>query len=361
MKPRIAFDAKRYFYNKSGLGRHNRTLINTALEINQVISWIPVVANSKKSKLAVQSYPFLEQISNNTILPNTLWRQFYTHVECQKEKCDLYIGLSAELPYHIHQIKSKSVLFVHDLLFIDRPLDYKYIDRQIYRWKLKNAVKSADLILTVSKYTSQRLSHFFPDDSEKIQCLYPPVDLTFWSRREPSSHLLSSPIRNLPEEFILYVGTWGIRKNLKSLLEAMSNIGWPVPVVVCGTDHHFRFNHPNHKVLFLPYLTDEELRYLYQKATLFIQPSLAEGFGLPIVEGLAAGAKILCSDIPPFREAGGSLVHYFSPHDLNALSESILNLIEHRDRGDHGLSQHLSQFDRYSIAQNFINSILQLL
>ena len=143
----------------------------------------------------------------------------------------------------------------------------------------------------------------------------------------------------LPSQFILCVGTLERRKNQLHLLKGWHAAGAPIPLVFIGrkTEYYQEIQayieqHAlEKKVLFLPYIPFQELPLIYQLATLFVYPSIFEGFGIPIVEALNSGVPVITSTGSCFSEAGGPATRYVSPTDSEALAHAIQEVLSSPD------------------------------
>ena len=147
----------------------------------------------------------------------------------------------------------------------------------------------------------------------------------------------------LPEKYILFTGTIEPRKNLSTLLQALLKLkhaGIVIPLVIAGSrgwglraNSSALRNELGSQVHEIGYVDTSELPGLYRAAQLFVFPSLAEGFGLPLLEAMASGTPILCSDIPVFHEIGHDLPNYFQPTHVSELAEKI-SLLWQAEQGD---------------------------
>jgi alpha-1,3-rhamnosyl/mannosyltransferase len=144
------------------------------------------------------------------------------------------------------------------------------------------------------------------------------------------------------ENFLLWVGADRPHKNLDRLVAAYAAAGLESPLLLAGTA---RRGLPE-GVRALGRVSDERLRDLYARAGLVVAPSLAEGFGLPVLEAMASGAPVLAADIAPFREVAGEAAVYFPPEDTGALAEGLARLA-----GDAALRARLAEAGRARAAE----------
>ncbi|WP_066833762.1 glycosyltransferase family 4 protein [Rufibacter ruber] len=335
---KIGYDAKRAFTNASGLGNYSRYVISGMMVHfpgDQYALFTP-----RQKELFKQFYPPVAR--TQVILPvglgkrlSSMWRTFGLRAALPKHGVQVYHGLSNELPYGIDRTKTKLVVTIHDLIFLRFPELYPAIDRYIYRKKFKDACDTAHQIVAISQQTAQDLEEFFGVPKEKVQVVYQDCDPVFQQFFEKKAQNAVRAKYSLPAEFILCVGTLEKRKNQLHLLKGWHAAGAPVPLVFIGrkTDYYkelqaFITRHRlEEKVHFLPYIPFQELPVIYQLATLFVYPSIFEGFGIPIVEALNCGVPVITSTGSCFAEAGGPAARYVSPTDTDAMSQAIQEIL----------------------------------
>ncbi|MFB9865085.1 glycosyltransferase family 4 protein [Rufibacter immobilis] len=339
---KIGYDAKRAFTNTSGLGNYSRFVISgmmTHFPQEEYALFTP-----RRNDLFKNFYPPVAK--TQVVQPNgmgkrfsSFWRTFGLRAALPQHGVQVYHGLSNELPYGIDRTRTKLVVTIHDLIFLRFPELYPAIDRYIYRKKFKDACDMAHQIVAISEQTAQDLEEFFGVGREKVQVVYQDCDPVFQliPEKEPLNAVRVK--YNLPAEFILCVGTLERRKNQLHLLQGWLAAGAPVPLVFIGkkTDYYkemeafIQKNALQDKVLFLPYIPFQELPLIYQLASLFVYPSIFEGFGIPIVEALNSGVPVITSTGSCFSEAGGPATRYVSPTDPEALAHHIQEILNDSD------------------------------
>jgi len=254
-----------------------------------------------------------------------------------KDGLNIYHGLSHELPRNIHKTSIKTVVTIHDLLFIRYPQLYPFIDRKIYHAKFRYSCKIADKIVAVSEQTKKDIIEFFNIDPKKIQVVYQSCSSIFYTKADQQTKAALRTKYKLPAEFILYVGAITERKNLLSLLKATDQLQpkLKVPLVIVGNGKSYlqkikahtvsdnRRIHLEKQVIFLQHIPSRHLPAIYQMAQLFCYPSLFEGFGIPIIEALHSKTPVITSTGSCFSEAGGASSIYVPPKDIEALTAAI--------------------------------------
>lgn len=335
----IGYDAKRYFHNHSGLGSYSRNLVDQLAVQYPEHQYRLFAARAATARIPVPTADNVRVIGPQSALTQGLpawWRTARLHAAIRTHGIDLFHGLSGELPTGIRKADCASVVTIHDLIFLRFPQFYKAIDRNIYRWKSQRACRNADHIVAISQQTRDDLVHFFRVPEAKISVCYQSCAPAFYT---PSTDAQKRDIRKqhaLPTDYMLYVGTVNERKNLALLLRAMARMRSSVAqLVVVGRGGtylnemkqlaksagliarvHFRENVP-----------DEALPAVYQMASLFLLPSMFEGFGIPLLEAQASGTPVVATDIPIFREVCAPEARFIDPKDPKALAGLLDDLL----------------------------------
>ena len=365
---KIAFDAKRAFYNSSGLGNYSR---NTILLLHKYFNqneYYLVTPSNKKTNLFSYSNEF------KIIIPpyicgkffKRFWRSYLIVNELQKKNIKIYHGLSNELPININKSKVKSVVTIHDLIFMRYPQLYKSHDRYIYQKKFKYSCNVADRIIAVSEQTKEDIINYFNINEQKIDVIYQGCNSIFYNKID---NLTKENIRNkykLPLKYLLYVGTVEERKNLFLIIKALKEGKIDIPLVVAGkstkyidiikkyiTDHHLEEN-----VLFFHNVDFDDLPGFYQMAEMLIYPSIYEGFGIPILEALVSKIPVITSTGSCFKETGGNSTIYIDPNNIYNLIEAINKILSDNDFKNKMIVdgyEHSGKFSDNKIAENIMN------
>tara|TARA_R110000744_G_C19371292_1_gene562661 strand:+ start:10676 stop:11779 length:1104 start_codon:yes stop_codon:yes gene_type:complete len=195
-------------------------------------------------------------------------------------------------------------------------------------------------IITISKFSKLELIKYTKAKERKINIIYCGVNYDFFNKKRYHNQIV------LPKNYILYVGNVKPHKNLITLLKSYKNLSditkEKYKLLILGRKDGFitpdldvfKFIEENdltENIFFTGYISDEQVPFLYQKACLFVFPSLYEGFGLPILEAMASGVPVLSSNASSLPEVGGNSVIYFNPLDTNELSKLIDKLLTNED------------------------------
>ncbi len=334
---KIGYDAKRAFQNFTGLGNYSRTLIETLtthFPENEYHLFTPKL-NDLPRVTKVTTHPsisvHLPKGSLGRKLP-ALWRSYTIKNDIQKSGISIFHGLSHELPLSMPP-NVRSVVTIHDLIHERYPSFYPFIDRKIYSFKFKKACQQADIVVAISEQTKRDIIDFYKIEPSKIQVIYQSCDPIFYKNRPSKNKNEIVKKYNLPNQFMLYVGTVNERKNLLGLVKALESLDsqHDMNLVVIGDGgSYFQTvkkyvieNRLQKRVCFIPKIEFTDLPMIYALARVFVLPSFFEGFGIPIIEALWSGTPIISSINSCFEEAGGPDSIYINPHDIDALATAI--------------------------------------
>jgi glycosyltransferase involved in cell wall biosynthesis len=265
-----------------------------------------------------------------------LWRRFGIVGDAQRQKIDIFHGLSHELPQFSKNGKPALVVTVHDLIFMRFPQFFPWIDRQVYAWKLKHACAHADLIVAICEQTAKDLEEFLQVSRQKIRVVYQSVGEIFEKpiALEDKNNILQR-WQLQEKKYLMMVGAYEARKNQENLIRAVAQLKDIPPLILIGRgDRYQKFLQGlvaeyklQNRVRFLNDVPFIHLPALYQGALASIYPSHFEGFGLPLVESLIVGTPVVTSKGSCFPEAAGPGAIYIGPNDVDDLALAIEKIV----------------------------------
>ena len=218
---KIAFDAKRLYHNNTGLGHYSRTLVSSLAEYfpkNEYILCTPKM--STKYSIHHPSIKNMTPHHGAEKLFPSLWRIKWVSDMLEKQKTDIFHGLSNEIPFGI-ETKMKTVVTIHDLIFERFPQYFNPIDVLIYRKKFKYACKNAHSIIAVSQQTKADIQNIYGIHPNKIHTCYQSCNPLFEKEVDTTTKEYIKKKYSLPDRFFLYVGSITERKNLLLLCQAL--------------------------------------------------------------------------------------------------------------------------------------------
>lgn len=236
--------------------------------------------------------------------------------------------------------KIKIITVIHDISFNSFPQLIKFADLFFLKTLLPLSIRRADKVIGVSEFTQKEIIKYYKLDPKKTEFVHNAVGGDFYDQKYSVEELEAIRKKyNLPEKFILYMGTLQPRKNLPLLIEAYAqarkDLGSQAKLVLAGTrGHNFdkRIDAEIEKsglekeIVFPGHIDAKEKPAIFRLANVFCFPSLYEGFGIPILEAFAAGTPVLVSDIPPHREVAGEAAEFFNPRDKDELTRKLISL-----------------------------------
>lgn len=331
---RIGIDCRMYSPAFTGIGRYVLELTENLLKIDNKNEYVlffnnpeyryfkPKNERVKKVLVDAPHYSFAEQIKFPLIM--------------RKEKLDImhFTHFNAPILYN-----RPFIVTIHDLTLTLFPGQKMVapLHRLAYHMVIRHAVRKAKKVIAVSKNTKKDLSRYLNVPGKKVEVIYEGVNAEF---REIKGHRLEIVRQkyDIKKPFLLYTGVFRSHKNLVNLIKAFNilrrNYKLDINLVITGREDKFypevkeaieKLNLKNDVIL--PGLVPEEdLISLYNSATVYVFPSLYEGFGLPPLEAMRCGTPVACSNASCMPEICGNAALFFSPHDINDMAKKIHKL-----------------------------------
>jgi glycosyltransferase involved in cell wall biosynthesis len=257
---------------------------------------------------------------------------------------------------------SKSVSIVYDLSFeffpqYVEPRNQKFLSNQV-----ENSVKRSEKIITISSNSQKEITEFYDIAKKNVPIIYPGIDQSEFYRRPLSEIQEIKSLYGIHGKYILFVGNIEPRKNLKNLLLAYEQLPAEVrkeySLLLVGArgwldDEIFMIikrlrTSGNHIQQPLEYVKDEDRPAIYSGASLFVYPSLYEGFGIPPVEAMACGVPVIASDNSSLPEAVGSAAELVSAESVPDLADAIQRILKDPRRQAKMVADGFKQADKFS-------------
>lgn len=271
---------------------------------------------------------------NASRIKRIAYEQFVLPYYCFKYKVDLLIS-----NYVVPILSpSKTIGIIHDMQYKRMPDLFE--KSKLYYWNLfiPLTIWKSELIGTVSHFSLSEIAHFYPKSKNKLFVTAEGVkqDICDVCDKHTKDKIVKT-------DFILSVATFGEHKNLKRLIEAMPKIVQDHPSIILKLvgeartpdaiavknnllkileEHGIADN-----VIFLGFVSDQELADLYSECQLYVFPSLYEGFGLPLIEAQYCGAPVVCANAGSLPEIGGNSVIRFDPYSVDSIAQTISNTL----------------------------------
>ena len=341
---RIGFDLRPFLRQETGVGVYFRNLLRELAALDGDNEYF-LFSASWKDRFPLSRLPaFARMRFRDVRLPvrvlNFLWYRL------GRPRLDTFFGTRLDLTHSPVPLflpsRGKKVITVCDLFFLEHPELADKQARRNFAQSVGRAVRRAEAVVTISEYSRSVILERLAADPAKIKAIPLGLDPVFFE--EPAAEELAATRRTLglPGRFLLFVGAFEPRKNLTGLVDALKILGSrsePIPLVIAGRrggDYEnvlarIRQTGLENRVRSIGYVPEPELRRLYRLAEVFMFPSLAEGFGLPILEAMASGVPVAASRTSAMPEVGGEAALYFDPSQPEDMAAAILKLLEDKE------------------------------
>ncbi len=346
--------------DKGGVYRYIFKLVESLSQLDQKNHYTLFLNFFKKEHLATfyETLNRLQSGKNFQIrlfrFPTRLLRLFEPPIEFLTGRFDIFHGCFDYLPRILF---GKGVVTIHDVRYLENfenETDQKWIHilREIssspefytrdylarsslfnhLKKTVMKTIKKADVIITVSQFSKSRIEKLLGIPTEKVKVVYQGIDSKFRPlRREEIGPVLKN--RGIKKPYVIYVGKFDPLKNIFRFLEAFKKVTFAhnVNLVMVGPINWFYYIvleklkelDITDRVIFTNFITDNEIVALYNGASLFVLPSLYEGFGIPLVEAMACGAPIVTSNICSMPEVVDDGALQVDPYSVCSIAEGM--------------------------------------
>jgi glycosyltransferase involved in cell wall biosynthesis len=266
-----------------------------------------------------------------------LWEQLAFPVLLALTRFDLCHSMAYVAPL---LSRTPSIITIYDLSFVLFPNYFPRLNRAYLSLGTRLSIRRARRVIAISHSTKRDLVRIFHLPPENIDVVPPGVESVFFPNGDGNAVELFRRAKNLPEHFVLFVGTLEPRKNIPRLIRAFASakmhLALPHQLVIVGgegwkdeeIDHAVMECHLPHDVILTGFVPAEELPYWYRAADAFIYPSQYEGYGMPLLEAMASGTPVVTGNLSSLPEAVGGAALLVDPHDEAAMEEAIGRVIK---------------------------------
>lgn len=353
----IGYDAKRIVRNGTGLGNYARTLVNdmsaivpdgVRLNLYAPDEGLPELREQLSSRDNLQLvYPQ----SCFCRLQKDLWRAHGIVRDLVRDGVNLFHGLAGELPSGLRAAGVRTVVTIHDAIFMAHPEWYPWTEAKILKWKFLHACRTADRIIAVSECTKRDVMRFGGVAADRIDVVYQSCGTSF-KRREHPDRLHDVRMRySLPPRFVVGVGKIDERKNMLLAVKALLMLPTDVSLVLVGqatgyvrTIERYVAEHGLADRVRLIYNASYlDMPAIYQLAEVAVYPSRYEGFGRSVIEAIQSGLPVVACTGSCLEEAGGKDTLYVSPDNPSAMAEAIQSVL----KGATGRAERIAASQQY--------------
>lgn len=367
----IGYDAKRAVSNGTGLGNYCRTLLNDLGTIDTTDSfrlYVPDLGRDDlRSQLDMPRNMSFVTPANKLVKPlRSLWRIKGIVNDLKRDGVDIYHGLTGELPLGLSEAGIKSVVTIHDLIFMRCPEYYNPVDVAIYKWKFRNTCKQADRIIAISECTRRDIMELGEIDDSRIDVVYQSCGTRFCQQVGEAQKAEVRSRYSLPQRYILFVGTIEERKNALLAAQALPYLSDDIHLVLVGRQTAYaktitsfaRQNGLANRIHMLSGVPTSDLYAIYQQAECFVYPSRYEGFGIPVIEAIQSRLPVIACTGSCLEEAGGPDNVYVDPDEPQEMAMAIKSITDNPDAARQIVTRSLDyirRFENGNVAQEMLN------
>jgi glycosyltransferase involved in cell wall biosynthesis len=372
----IGYDAKRIVRNGTGLGNYGRTLVNDLAALNEFELRLYAPDNGitqlRSQIVGRENVAFRYPSHARTAIGKALWRSGGIVKQLMKDGVQIYHGLSGELPKGISESGIRSVVTIHDLIFLRHPEYYNKVDVKLYTRKFRQTLLEADRIVAISECTRRDICELGGIDKSRIDVVYQSCAPRFTEEPEASKMWQVREKYVLPDRYVLSVGSIEERKNMLLAVRALHHLPDDVSLVIVGRQtpysdqiHEYILEHRMHsRVQMLHNVPDDDLPSLYRMADCFVYPSRYEGFGIPVIEAISQRLPVVACTGSCLEEAGGPDSIYVDPDNEQDMAHAISQVLygaPGRQQRIEASRQYIRRFEGNDAARRIASIYQQLL
>jgi glycosyltransferase involved in cell wall biosynthesis len=280
-----------------------------------------------------------------TLFPYGVYRRIWNYVPIKynwlfNDKADIYHFFNFIVP---PRVKGKVITTIHDMTYELYPETMHKNNLKRLKNDIEYSVNRADKIITVSESSKKDIMKFLDVDESKIEVVYNGVEYDRFNKSYTEDE--KSKVRekyNLPKNYILYMGTLEPRKNIESIIEAFEIFkredglaNQKVKLVIAGKKGWLfesifnlvdRLNLKD-EVIFTDYVDENDKPLIYNMASVFLFPSLYEGFGIPVLEAMASSVPVITSNVSSLPEVAGDAAILVAPKDIESIARQMNEIL----------------------------------
>lgn len=343
---KVSIELQPCLKNKSGIGIYTYNISKNLEKIKGLELYGEIFSFLGKEKLDSDYDDMRIKLKLCRLFPYGVYRRIWNWLPV---KYNTLLNTHSDI-YHFFdyivppKIEGKVITTIHDMTYILYPemVEKKTLER--IKEGIEYSINRADKIITVSESSKKDIINFLGVDEEKIEVVYNGVEYERFSNSCTEKEQLRVKKKyNLPDKYILYMGTLEPRKNIESIISAFSlfisnnNIySNDIKLVIAGKKgwlYESIFNQVQNlsiedKVVFTDYVEEEDKPLIYKMASVFIFPSIYEGFGIPVIEAMASSVPVITSTASSLKEIAGEAAAVVEPKDIDSMSNAMKQILE---------------------------------
>jgi len=386
---KVGFESKRLFRSMTGFGAYSRTLVKgltTHYPDNRYVllhdqSYEKASREPTFHTLDIQKVLNLDAVSvlYSPSNKSLYWKLLGAKYQLRSNHVDIYHGLTNQLPRSIRRAKIPLVITIHDLYYLHYPelsrndLGQKD-DLKKLNQELKEACIRSEKIIAVSESTKNDIVDQFSVSPDKVTVIYQSCDPIYFERITEEKKTEVRLRYDLPDKYLMYVGSMTERKNLLAIVKAIAliPISQRLPLIVIGARTAYTNVVVDYAMakgldkwlIFANSVSNNDMPAVYQGAHIFLYISLYEGFGIPVLEALVSGVPVITSNVSALPEAGGPNSRLVDPTDVEDIAKSIIDITRDKDLRSEMISKgrrYATRFESRVVSTQLMNCYKDML
>lgn len=315
-----------------GIATYNRLLVSGLKEINGIDYKLYEDNNVEEIFKTYNVIDLMKRILKRVHRDNGMLHKFIKNEQADIFHCTENYGI----PW-IGKMKCKVVTTIHDLIIYTLPKkdgnQSSWNGKMRFYYQVQHAIKNSDAIITVSEYSKREIVKVFPEALNKIKVIYLAPRSEFYMKKSNEVNYILNKY-NISKPYILLLGGNHPRKNMLRAIKAflsLNNLNYQLVITgnaILSFDENIKQAIAEDRIIFTDYVNDEDLVALYNKAYMFVYPSLFEGFGLPILEAMACGTPVITSNVTSMPEVAGDSAILINPYNEKEIKNAMERLIK---------------------------------
>ena len=257
----------------------------------------------------------------------------------------------------------KVIITIHDMVYKVMPETVNAKTLYLLNRDLERSIQRADAIITVSEHSKSDLMKYHQVEANKISIVNPGIDYSFFERGQNIDEEMKKRMcekYGLPRKYILYLGTLEPRKNIGCIIDAYEllpektkseyklviagRVGWKANAIL----EKIKNTPSADNLIRVGYVDEEDKPYIYGMSSVFVFPSLYEGFGMPVVEAMACGTAVVTANNSSLPEAGGEAALYSDARDAKGIAENLLHVLLDKTVRDERVAKGIQHAQKFS-------------
>jgi len=362
---RIGIDARFAVHKRRGIGNYALKLVDNLARIDSSNEYVIYIDKEDVNKVLPQKSNFkIKKISPSNYL---VWEQIVLPVHAKKDGVDILHCTGNTAPILLDK-RIRLVISVHDVMYLK---DYSELPRSASRYQrmgrlyrkavVPKTVSRLSMVLTVSEFSKKDIMRHIPElDGDRIEVVY---EAASENSGQVDKILALQKIRNkfgIDCNYILTLGALDPRKNtelvIKKFIELKNESNINDKLLVVGIPNWKQTKFYNivresdfkEGVIFADFVSEDDLMLLYNGASIFLYPSLYEGFGMPLLEAMACGTPVVTSNVASMPEIAGDAAFLINPNSGEELKAAVMKLLNDENLRNNLIARGLKQAKGYS-------------